>query len=130
MFETWLENVQGRLVSLELLQEIKSKIQQCNIVNNREILKFIVKEFPDVDANYVFAHVIGAHIRRLTSEETTVILEEYSTLQNITGIDKVPNMFVLEYICKKRDIPLAVPIRYSEDRVAYYNNILSLPNVS
>lgn len=124
-FSTWLHAVQGLLVSQELLQEIRQRLLEKNIVYKRDIHEFIKANYGAMDVNYIYQNITGLHIRILTEEETAQVLEEYASLLVKPDIQKVHNMYILTYICKKRNIDVNIYATYPAEKMAIYDAILS-----
>jgi len=116
--------VQGLLVSQEILQEVRYKVSERGIKNKRDIHEFIKANYGGYDVNYIYQNVTGFHIRVLTDDERTQILEEYASLLAKPDIHKVHNMYTLSYICKKRNIVLDIYATYPAEKMAFYDAIL------
>ena len=127
-FMDWLNYVQGLQVSHELLFEIKQQIEENKPSSNRDIYKLItelLQNRPDVDPMYVYQSMLGMYIRPLSDDELQTIMTTYQLLSGIPDLHKVPNMYVLSYICTKKEIEINIPTTYNKERQQMFDRVLT-----
>lgn len=131
-FAEWLTYIQGKLVPLEVLDEIKKKLGDTKGISAYDIhkkIKLILVELElNVDPTYIYYNIMGAHIRPLTLEEESVILEQYNIIQSKLGnlLDNVPYIHVVHKIIRQQSLDVRVLMNFaSPSKIVSYSEILA-----
>lgn len=132
-YAQWLNFVQGKNISSNVLQDVKSRVQ--GIDNRRQLFQAIVdvmrsQGYGDDDRNtmarYIYEHILGFHIQTLDLATENVVLEEYGKIYAVMqdSVNKIPNIYILQQISDKRGLGIRKTVEYPLEKRKYYDTML------
>lgn len=129
---TWLTNIQGKVISQDILQDIRNKVGDISGKTNRELYNS-VKEIIDsngyigVDANYVYQNMIGLHIAPMTLQNESFVLERFMYIHEQLGdaMNRIPYTYILWKIVNKYDLNIQIANNFSIDKTRVFDQILA-----
>lgn len=125
----WLTFIQGKDVPARVLADIRGEVGEPIPAGKKlldRIKEVIYAKGYQVDANYVYANMMGMHVAPMD------LATENAALSAIQGVvdrlgDKAPSvplLYILKVVCERDGLGVVVPGTFPKEKAEVYDRIL------
>lgn len=131
----WLTSIQGKRVSLDMLQTVRSLLERYDNQSNKQLFETIGRILNDIgypDDNtqtltrYLYEHFLGLHIEPLDLSTENLVIQEFEaiTRHDPSIFKKVPYIYTLQTISQKHDLNIKRTLEFPPEKRKYFDGLL------
>lgn len=129
-FVNWLNSIQGKDISGDILGYIKIELGDSSKYNRKTLIDKVKKlcnsNNYDIDVGYVIDNLSGLHIDPLDLHKEHIVLTEFDILYNHLGesLRQIPFVYILQRISDKYSLDIKKTVIFPREKTVVFDKLL------